>query len=217
MVAWHPTGSTDASIKQIADQVSRGYRMESGSQLAVALASAPKVTAGDTETGSGDLPISAIVVQPDTSRGLAEEGDYEVTPARTSVQYILCGLGANCSIPDGTPSEERHALLRRQALELSLYTLKYVDDIDSVTVFLPPRPDLQAAPTSVFLKRSDVKEELSRPLRTTLNAKPPAIGDMPQAELANVNRITQPRLYSYQYTQAPDQSVILVLDPVLGA
>lgn len=214
--AWRPTGSADASIKQIAEHVSHGYRLDSGNQMTVALASAPKVTAGGGGSETGDLPISAIVVQPDTSRGLAEEGDYEVAPASSSVQFILCGLGDNCSIPEGQPSEERHALLRRQALELSLYTLKYVDDIDSVTVFLPPRPDLQAPPTSVFLRRADLKTELSHPLTNTLGAKAPRVGNMPQAELANVNRLTTPRLYSFEYTQAPDQSVILVLNPVLG-
>ena len=32
-------------------------------------------------------------------------------------------------------------MMRRQAIELALYTFKYVPSIETVTVFLPPRPD----------------------------------------------------------------------------
>ena len=39
-----------------------------------------------------------------------------------------------------------------------------------------------------------------------------------EAELALVNRITEPRLYSYEYQQAQDGSAVLIYDPVvLGA
>ena len=104
------------------------------------------------------MPVSAIAIRPDTSRGQAEENDIDVVSGGNSIMYSLCGLGDACSISEGVPSEARHALLRREALELSLYTFKNVDGIDSVTVFLPPRPDGQAAPTAVFLKRSDVQD-----------------------------------------------------------
>ena len=41
---------------------------------------------------------------------------------------------------------------------------------------------------------------------------------MPKRELALVNRITEPRLYSYEYQQAQDGSAVLIYDPVvLGA
>ena len=51
--------------------------------------------------------------------------------------YNLCGVGQKCSIAEGQPSEERARLLRREALELALYTFKYVDDVDSVITLLP--------------------------------------------------------------------------------
>ena len=85
-------------------------------------------------------------------------------------------------------------------------------------MFLPPRPDGQAPPTAVFLKRGDVKDELSRPLNKTLNPVTPRIGEMKGADLANVNRLTRPNVYKYEYQLAQDGSAILVLDPVpLGA
>lgn len=208
--AWAPTGSDDARALQIADRVSNRYRLPTGNQLAIALVGPPKVSAG---AEIGDISVRAIAVRPDTSRGLAEEDDIEVIDAKNNLMYVLCGLGEGCSIAEGEPSAERHELLRREALELSLYSLKHVDDVDSVTVFLPPSPDGSSA-TSVFLERGDVKTELGKPLSQTLGAKVPAIGELPNAERRVIDRVTLPRLFDYEYTQAQDGSAILILTPV---
>ena len=108
--------------------------------------------------------------------------------------------------PQGQPSAARHSLLRRQALELSLYTFKYVDGVDSVTVFLPPPPGGADRATAVFLRRGDVKDELAQPLAQTIAPGAPSIGQIPARELQTLNRITRPRLYRYEYTQAQDLS-----------
>jgi hypothetical protein len=208
--AWAPTGSETAQVRQIADQIAKHYKMKGGQQLVAALPSPPKVTGS-----SGDVAVSAIAIRPDTSTGKKEEDEIDVVPATHSYQYILCGLGTNCSIKGGAASTARHALLRREALELALYTFKYVDDIDSVSVFLPPRPDGATSATSVFLKRSDVEDELHRPLSDSIGPKTPAIGSMNKKELALVNKITEPRLYSYEYQQAQDGSAVLIYDPVV--
>jgi hypothetical protein len=208
--SWVPTGSETAQVRQIADQIAKHYRMKGGQQLVAALPSAPKVTGS-----SGDVAVSAIAIRPDTSTGKKEEDEIDVIPASHSYQYILCGLGTNCSIKGGSASTARHALLRREALELALYTFKYVHDIDSVSVFLPPRPDGATAATSVFLKRSDVERELKNPLSDSIGPKTPAIGAMNKKELALVNKITEPRLYSYEYQQAQDGSAVLIYDPVV--
>jgi hypothetical protein len=216
---WQPTGSPEARLKQIADRVSRRYRLRSGNELAAALVTTPQVTSPD-QSGNRtvSVPVSAIAVRPDTSRGQAEESDIDFVPANSHIYFILCGLGDRCSINEGSPSTARHELLRREALELSLYTFKYVDGIDSITVFLPPNPSAQATPTAVFLKRSDVKQQLGLPLGRTLGPNAPRIGQMAPAELETVNDITLQRLYAYDYTQAQDGSAILVLAPVpLGA
>jgi hypothetical protein len=212
--AWAPSGSDLAKTKQIADRVSKGYRDDIGDQLVIALSGPPTVTAGSSE-GTGDIPVRAIAIRPDTSTGQAEEDDVAIVDSASSHQYILCGLGANCSISSGAPSEERHALLRREAVELALYTFKYVPSVDSVTVFLPPRPDAAAAPTAVFLRRGDVEPELRKPLRDTLEPTTPTIGQLQGQELAAVNRVTRPRLYQYEYTQAQDGSAVLVLNPIV--
>ena len=71
--------------------------------------------------------------------------------------------GTACSIPEGKASPARGQLLRREALELALYSFQYLDGIDSTLVLLPPRADGQAA-TAVFVERGDVRAQLDRPL-----------------------------------------------------
>jgi hypothetical protein len=214
---WEPTGSETAKARQIADHVSKRYKLANGQQLSVALVGPPQVTASDG--AAVNVPVRAIAVLPDTSTGQQEDSDVSVINAEGSLQFVLCGLGENCSITSGEPSEARHALLRRQALELALYTFKYVEGVDAITVFLPPRPDAQAtnaSPTAVFLPKKDVRDELGRPLTRTLSTPTPGIGEMPSDEIGTVNRITRPRLYGYQYQQAQDGSAVLVLSPIVG-
>lgn len=207
---WRPDGdaSRDAAAKQIADHVSKEYRLPSGRQLAAVLVGPPVVQ---------DVRVRAIAVRPDTSTGQAEEGDIAITEAQNSMMFILCGLGQSCSIDEGQASMERHQLLRREALELSLYTFKYVRDVDSVTVFLPPNPaDKDSPGTSVFLKSRDVRDELRGALPRTLTAPvTPGIGEIESAEGGTIDRITRQRTYSYEFQQAQDGTAVLVLTPVV--
>jgi hypothetical protein len=212
---WKPDGSNTARVRQIADHVSTRYRFRGGDQLVVALAGPPTVTAGGGGESTNPIPVRAIAVRPDTSTGKAEEDDIKIFDASKSMQYVLCGLGEGCSISQGEASSARHSLLRRQALELSLYTFKYVDGIDSVTVFLPPPPGGETPGSAVFIRRSDVGDELSRPLSKTMAPGTPSIGQIPASELQTLNRITGARLYRYEYTQAQDLSAVLVLDPIV--
>ncbi|MGZ8694358.1 MAG: hypothetical protein ACXWYS_02835, partial [Gaiellaceae bacterium] len=208
--AWKPEGSIEASAKQIADHISKGYRLPSGNQLAVALVGPPEVQ---------DVKVRAIAVRPDTSTGQAEEDDIDVINSGGTIMYILCGLGEQCSIKEGKPSEERHQLLRREALELSLYSFKYLDGVDSVVVFLPPAPNAETAVgSSVFLRKSEVRDELRRPLsQTLLRDEPPTVGEMDAIEVGNVDRLTRPRTFQYEFQAAQEGSAILVLTPaVLG-
>ena len=210
---WAPIGSAERREAQIAQHVSGSYRLPSGRQLAAATYSGPPtVTGPDGST----FQVRAIAVRPDTTGGQAEASDIETVDARRTVMYTLCGLGKGCSIAEGKPSVARHQLLRREALELALYSFAYLDGVDSVVVLLPPRPDGQAA-TSVFLERSDVASALRRPLVDTLGSTTPRVGKIPAAERAVVDGATLNRLYSYSYLQAQDGSPIMVLAPALGS
>jgi len=210
--SWQPLGSSDAKAKQIADHVSRRYRLPSGNQLAAAIAGPPQATASDGTS----ISVDAIAVRPDTSKGLAEENDIRILRTSDSLMFVLCGLGTRCSISEGKASEARHELLRREALELALYTFKYVDSVTSVVIFLPPRPDADVS-TAVFLGRGDLGHELHEPLsKTLLSTVPPQLGAIRAKEVAAIERLTRPRLYQYGFTQAQNGAGVLVLDPVVG-
>ncbi len=207
---WKPTGSTERRAAQIGEHVSGLYRLPSGNALAaVTYAGPPTATGPDGAT----FQVQAIAVRADASGGRAEPDEVDTFPAGNTVMYTLCGLGKACSIPEGKPSAERAQLLRREALELSLYSFNYLGGVDSVLALLPPRADGNLA-TAVFLERGDLGPELGRPLDQTLTAPlTPGVGEMPPDEQRVVDRVTRSRIYQYSYLQAQDGSPVMVLAP----
>ena len=211
--AWEPTGSVERRSAQIADHVGDQYRLPSGKALvAITYAGPPTVTGPD----GSSFRVPAIAVRPDTTAGRAEADDINTLNAANTVMYTLCGLGEACSIPEGKPTADRGQLLRREALELALYSFRYLDGIDSTLVLLPPRADGQAA-TAVFIERRDVRTQLDRPLDQTLTAPlTPGVGEIQADEQSVIDRSTRSRIYQYSYLQAQDGSPVMVLTPALS-
>jgi hypothetical protein len=195
---WYPTAEGLGRANQIAQHVGRRYRMENGDQLV-------GVRAGPLSVQN--LRVVAIALRPE-----GEDGDISYIDAQESVAYVLCGLGDNCSIPKGKPTPARERLLRREALELALYTFQYME-VESVVAFLPPRPD--ADPLWSFLfQRGSYEEQLSQPLRYTIpEAPPPQPEEMTPIEIQRVDQLTEPARYRFQFSQQQDGAVLLVLDP----
>ena len=212
--SFEPDGSSLAKVRQIADVISGHYR-SSGKQLVFAVAGPPQLIAQD-----GAIGVTAIAVAPDTSRGKAEEGDYDVLDADSSVLYRLCGTRAsdnNCAV--ATPTAGQYSLLRREGLELALYTFKYVQDVDSVVVSLPPRAAIGDRPSAdtLLFRRGDLGNELRSPLIRTLPTAPPiSVGNPSPADQTNVDRLTTSHLYSAAPRAVPD-GVFLVLTPSTAA
>src|SRR5262245_11844014 len=211
---WQPEGSAQRRVAQIANHVASPYRLPSGAQLVSAVGGPLSAPAED-----GTLArVRFILVGPQTTRGQQEADDVKSIDAAGTVSYVLCGVGGRspCTIGEGTPSADRQALLRREALELALYTFKYVDGVDSVAVVLPPdNPNLP--PIAVCLEKADVSSELSRPLAETFTAPiVPDVGGISADELTTIDQVTRPHLYSYQPSTAQDGSSMLVLIPALG-
>lgn len=175
----------------------------------------------------GGAPIAVVQAQPLLYRDAVVDGiAFAKPPLRqvgggftdfqssdSTIAYVFCGQAQRCALPQ-SEAVEIEPLLARESLELALYTFKYVDGVDSVTVILPPLPGGQTPPSAVFLKRGDVKSELSKPLSQTLAPITPTIGTIKATELQTLNRITRPRLYQVGYTQAQDASPVLILSPV---
>ena len=200
---WRPSGSDTAKIFQIADIVPRSYRLPNGDALAVAHPSAPTTETSSAQGQSVSVPVSQITVLP----------RLDNVDTTTSLQISLCGLGSNCKLVSGTPSTARYELLRREAVELALYTFEYVRPITSITVLMPPASNSNAA-VAIFLPRTDVQDLLAKPLSRTLAETTPGVGEMPATEIATINAITRPRIYSYGFTTARDGTAIEILTPL---
>jgi hypothetical protein len=171
-----------------------------------------------------------VAVRPDpTSTAVS------LLPGKT-IAFNLCGVASqNCSIGIGTPSSARLLLLRREALELALYTFKYISGTDNVVAILPPgrtqqtsaltkSPPSAASPTSttkpidvaVLFSRQELSFLLKQPLAAGLPEQaPPLVSQMTSApEAGLVAQVTANGLFSERLEQAQDGSNLIVLDPL---
>jgi hypothetical protein len=119
--SWHPVNSDVDPAVQIADHVQPEY------------------------LGDGAQPLVQVTGSPLTIGGVpgllalyASGGNLQPVASNT-VMYQLEGSGANGSIA-GTASTQRLLLLTREALELALYTFRYVSSVSAVVVTIPPPP-----------------------------------------------------------------------------
>jgi hypothetical protein len=198
--AWQPQGTTAEKAQQIADYVGSSYRLESGGQLVSVQAAPLRVE---------DVPIGAVAIR--RPPGLEESEAIDVFPPDKTSVYILCGLGEACSIEEGQPSPERLRLLKREALELALYTFRYLDR-NAVVVFLPPAPGEEAA-FALYFRRGAFEPELNRPLRLTLPAElPPLPHAIAPAEVLTIDRLTDPSFFRFSFQRLQDGTAVLVLD-----
>jgi hypothetical protein len=196
--SWHPKGGGLGAAKDIAQHVSATYRLPDGDQLVDVITMAPSIT-----PTTSTLPIHYVALK----------GQVYPVSSTNSVQYSMCGLGASCQIASGTPSVERGRLVRREILELSLYTFKYASGIQSVIAFMPPSPG-KTTKYVVFLRRTDLAADLKQPLATTLAQKVPLPKAIPAREVHVIDSATVPRLYSLGVAQAQQGDLVFVLTPI---
>lgn len=200
--AWEPVGSEATWEKQIADHVGRRYRLPSGDQIVAVVAGPPQVQS---------VSVSAVAIQ---GPNAASTDDIEVFPTEDTTMFLLCGLGNACAIREGEPTEERHRLLRRQGLELALYSFKYLG-AESVIALLPPPADAESRGTALFLERKDFRAELDRPLAEAIAApEAPQVLDVPEQETVSIDRLTRPFLFQYEFQALQNQNAVLVLAPI---
>jgi hypothetical protein len=204
--AWHPSGGGLGAAKQVAATVGKEYRLPDGSQLVDVIAKAPSVSGGTT--GGGQVPIHYFAIHSST-------GGDQIYPVSSSdsVMYQLCGLGPSCSIATGKPSVARGTLVRREVLELALYTFKYVGGVKSIVAFMPPSSGT-AQQYAVFLQKSDVESELKTPLAGTLSSKTPLPAGIPAREVHVVDATTESKVYTFGLSQAQTGDLVLVFKPL---
>jgi hypothetical protein len=203
--SWHPSGGGLGAASQIADHVSKTYRLANGDQLVDVIAKAPSVSPTTGETA----PLHYIAIQGKKGAGSVPSP----ISSSNSVMYQLCGLGTSCSIATGAPTVERGTLVRREILELALYTFKYIGGIKHVIAFLPP-PAGQSAQYLVYLQKSDVSDQLKAPLARTLGAHVPLPSTIPSREVHAVDAATESKVYKFGLAQAQTGDLVLVLTPL---
>jgi hypothetical protein len=203
--SWRPSGGGEGAAKQIADHVSKGYRLTDGSQLVDVIAKAPSVSPASSQT----IPIHYVALRGSNGRG----DQIVVVSSSNSIMYSLCGLGASCAISTGKATVARGTLVRREILELALYTFKYVGAIKNVIAFMPPQPGTQPQ-YLVYLQKSDLEPELKVPLARTLGSKVPLPAAIPAREVHVIDAVTEARVYKFGLSQAQQGDAILVLTPL---
>ncbi len=197
---WKPTAGGVAGAQQIAARVGPEYR-DGGAQLV------------DVQTNGLAFKGTQLTVA--LRRAADQGGDIQVHDDK-GVLYQLCGLGPNCAIDRGRPSRRRAFLLKREGLELALYSLHYLG-VKQVVVLLPPPPG-RAQTVAMYFRQGDVKSQLERPLTASLTPRAPTVKTVttsPDAGLVQ-QRTSTNYLFSLMGSSFNDRA-FLVLDPYSAA
>jgi hypothetical protein len=205
--SWKPSTDGVPGAQQIADHISATYKLMDGHQLVSVKASdlkIPQLVPVNGQPAVVDAPFSLVQV---VHKGRTDdvqflEGD--------GILYSMCGLGSQCSIKSGSPSPQRLLVLRREALELGLYTLKYLGNVKSVVVLTPPSKDGQPTGVMVF-RRDNLGGLLDRPLTRTLPSRPPRPEALKRKDAGQLRALTTSHVFDYEVQAAPDGSALMVL------
>lgn len=201
--AWKPSGGGLGAAKQIADTVGKSYRLPNGDQLVDVIAKAPSIPG----QGGAPVPIHYFAV-----RNVKGDQIFPVSSSN-SLMYTLCGLGQACSIATGKPSIARGTLVRREILELALYTFKYVGGVNSIVAFMPPK-DGTSTQYAILLQKANLVPELHVPLVDTLGVKTPLPSAIPAREVHVVDATTESRIYTYGVSQTQTGDLVFVFKPL---
>lgn len=191
-----PTADSEFQrTRQIARFVGTRYQTNDGQQLVRVIGGPPAVQ---------DTPVSEFLIRDGSSE--------EKIGAGKAIMYILCGTGTDCALPGTASSSADQRLVRREALELALYTMRY-NDVDPVVALLPP--DAQGQPGgAVLLRRDDLKAQLDRPLTQTLpTGKAPSALGITDLEGATIDYLTLTNKFLYEFQSAGDGTARMVLNP----
>jgi hypothetical protein len=215
--SWTPDSSGSTAVSEIAQFVAPYYRSSGAQQLSVITPMRlSQATAAGTTTGRGLVVAVNKGTTGSQSLGLL---------TGTTIAYEVCGLGVkNCELA-GAPSVDRMLLLRREALQLALYTFKYISGSQNVVVVLPPGHTVTASGADkkgvtvalVFLRRN-LQPWLNVPIARTLQQFAPELSELnvwsKTQEAALVDQVTAHSLFSSQVEALQEGGSALVLTPL---
>jgi hypothetical protein len=198
---WKPSSNGIQGANEIATHVAPEYR-DDGKQL---------VNVDANDLSFKGVPLTVAL------RTAPEQGGNIQIHDEKGVLYQLCGLGPSCSIDHGKASTERGLLLRREGLELALYTFRYLGDVKQVVVLIPPVKG-KAQTVALYFRRDEVKAELARPLTSSLVPKAPSVASVTLSpDAALVDQATdEPYLFTLNGSSF-NNGGFLVLEPYTPA
>ena len=201
---WQPNeASRVARQQQIASHVGSQYHLNGGKRLV-------RVVVRDPDASPNPIRDVAVARNLDPKQ---QSDVLGVVDSTKTAMYILCGDGPHCSIKEGKPSVARGTVLRREALELALYSFRYLDDTDSVVAFFPPQKG-QDLNHVYFFAKSDFKDQLDAPLRFTLpQSKLHVPGSLAPHERRTIDALTVPRQFRFALRRERGGANVLVLAP----
>jgi hypothetical protein len=208
---WHPRSEgTISGAQEIAARIGGTYKDAKSKKLA-------SIKGGPIALNT--LPAAVAI---------PAAGDRFSIVNGVGIQYTLAGFGKQGRLQGTKPSEERRRLLRREALELSLYSFRYLPEVTMVVALLPPAPPAEQVhpkntaktaakpepyqPQALFYRPGDLRKQLERPLATTMATKAPRIDTLARDEAKRIDKLTLPNLFTHRYIQQQDGSIYLVLD-----
>jgi hypothetical protein len=198
-------------------ELSNQWRALRRAATAVALLTSPALRLALQDPGARQLVAiqtqstnanfqGVVVVKADNATQLDQQFGRDDTAV-----FLFCGSPKTCKIDEGSPTVARGTVLRREALELALYTFEYAHPIDNVLIFFPPGKGEKSLTSTLFFQRDDLKSSLKHPLRRTLpQVDPPLPGQIRPAEMKTVNELTGDKRYKYLGTS---QNVIVIQPP----
>jgi len=226
--AWSPGASGGQGATEIADHIAPYYRFSAARQLDVVTPMALT-----NPSPSGTISGNGLVVAVNTGTAKAEK--LSLLGGHT-VAYNICGLGtSNCAL-GGKPSASRLLLLRREALELALYSFKYISGTQNVIAVLPPghtqtttakasaghgsggshaAKHSKPVTLAVLFVKPELQPWLSTPLKQTLAQIPPDVPELPlwthSNEAGLVDQVTARGLFASSVESQGGGAKLLVL------
>jgi hypothetical protein len=200
--SWKPgTSRMVAGAEDIAAHVGREYKQDSGDQLAT-------ITSRPMDLGGAPLRVA---VRP-------KGGELQVLNG-AGVVYLLSGLATDEATVTGRARKTNERLMMREAVELALYSFRYLDDITMVAIMLPPRSGAAEASTdgqqsrTLFFRPGDLLDKLEVPLSKTLAPEPPRPKALTKDDALKIDSLALRNLFLAQIQQLTSDQNYLVLAP----
>jgi hypothetical protein len=200
---WKPSTSRMLpGAEDIAAHVGREYKLDAGDQLAA-------IRSGEFQISG--TPIG-VAVRP-------KGGELEVQSG-PGVLYLLSVLSTDPKTTTGKAGRTNERLMMREAVELALYSFRYLDDVTKVAVMLPPRSgavdastDGQQQSRTIFFRPGDLLARLEVPLSKTLEGAPPRPKQVTPEVAANIDSLALRNLFLASLQPLDSNLQYLVLTP----